>query len=141
MIGNPPYEILSVKESGLQSRRDEQVYFRRLYNCCSGKINTYRLMIERALQLLREGVGTWIHCACHATWRLYSGNIEGMILDHTTVFHAVVIPEKAKVFPGVTQAMLILVARKGGSTGKIEPVFWEGRGPIPGFHGFPFPGA
>lgn len=131
VIGNPPYEILSVKESGIQSRRDEQIYFRRFFDCCSGKINTYRLMIERALQLLREGGVLGFIVPATLLGDSTAEKLRRMILDRTTVSDAVVIPEKAKVFPGVTQALLILITRKGGSTDKIEPVFWEGQGPIP----------
>lgn len=131
VIGNPPYEILSVKESGIQSRRDEQAYFRTFFNSCSGKINTYRLMIERALQLLREGGALGFIVPATLLADSTAEKLRRMILDRTTVFQAVVIPEKAKVFPGVTQALLILVTRKGGSTDKIEPVFWDGCGQIP----------
>ena len=55
VIGNPPYEIVSVKESGIASRSLDQAFFRKTYETCTGKINTYRLMMERGLQLLREG--------------------------------------------------------------------------------------
>ncbi len=54
VIGNPPYEILSVKESGIRDRHLDQTYFRATYRTCHGKINTYRLMMERGLDLLHS---------------------------------------------------------------------------------------
>ena len=50
MIGNPPYEVVSSKESGIEERSHQQAYFRRTYESCVGKINTYRLMLERGLK-------------------------------------------------------------------------------------------
>jgi len=54
-----------------------------------------------------------------------------MILDDTTVLKTVIIPEKARAFAGVAQALLILITRKSGQTRRIESIFWKGRGPIP----------
>ncbi|MBI5250436.1 MAG: N-6 DNA methylase [Desulfomonile tiedjei] len=130
VIGNPPYEILSVKESGLQSRRGEQIYFRNFYSTCTGKINTYRLMIERALQLLRKGGALGFIVPATLLGDSTAEKLRRMILEQTSMFQTVVIPEKAKVFPGVTQALLVMVTRKSGSTDRIEPIFWNGDGPI-----------
>ena len=58
IIGNPPYEIISVKESGIRERTKEQPYFRSTYRTCQGKINTYRLMMERV----------WICCTTPELW-------------------------------------------------------------------------
>jgi Alw26I/Eco31I/Esp3I family type II restriction m6 adenine DNA methyltransferase len=131
IIGNPPYEIVSVKESGIASRSLDQAFFRKTYETCTGKINTYRLMIERGLQLLREGgiLGYIVPATLLADSTAEA--LRNMILDRTTVLHAVVIPEKARVFPNVTQALLILITRKGGRTESLEPVFWDGIGSIP----------
>ncbi len=59
IIGNPPYEIISVKESGIRERTKEQAYFRRIYRSCHGKINTYRLMMERGLWICWVNPGSW----------------------------------------------------------------------------------
>ncbi len=118
VIGNPPYEILSVKESGIQSRLDEQVYFRRFFSTCSGKINTYRLMIERALQLLKEGGALGFIVPATLLGDSTAEKLRRMILDQTTVFKSLVIPEKAKIFPGVTQALLVSGHSKRWSLGQ-----------------------
>lgn len=131
VIGNPPYEIVSVKESGIASRSLDQAFFRKAYETCTGKINTYRLMIERGLQLLREGgiLGYIVPATLLADST--AGALRNMILDRTAVLHAVLIPEKARVFPNVTQALLILITRNGGRTESLKPAFWDGIGSIP----------
>ncbi|AFM26591.1 Eco57I restriction-modification methylase domain-containing protein [Desulfomonile tiedjei] len=131
VIGNPPYEIVSVKESGIASRSLDQAFFRKTYETCSGKINTYRLMMERGLQLLREGgiLGYIVPATLLADSTAEA--LRNMVFNRTTVLHAVVIPEKARVFSNVTQALLILITRKGGRTESLKPAFWDGIGPIP----------
>jgi adenine-specific DNA-methyltransferase len=131
VVGNPPYEILSAKESGIEERRQEQAYIRQMFRTCRGKINTYRLMLERGLTLLRkEGVlGFVVPVTLLADST--ADKLRRMILDDTTVLKTVIIPEKARVFEGVAQALLILITRKSGQTRRIQSIFWKGRGPIP----------
>jgi adenine-specific DNA-methyltransferase len=123
VVGNPPYEIVSVKESGLRERTREQAYFRKAHRTCQGKINTYRLMLERGLDLLADG-GT-LGFIVPATLLADSSaeKIRRLVLDCSTVVEASVIPEKARVFEGVTQALLILILRKGDKTRSIRPIF------------------
>ncbi|MGO9571153.1 MAG: Eco57I restriction-modification methylase domain-containing protein [Desulfomonilaceae bacterium] len=131
VVGNPPYEILSAKESGIEERRHEQAYMRQMFRTCKGKINTYRLMLERGLNLLgKEGVLGFVVPATLLADST-ADKLRRMILDDTTVLKTVIIPEKARAFEGVTQALLILITRKGGQTRRIEPIFWKGRGQIP----------
>ncbi len=123
VVGNPPYEIVSVKESGLRERTREQAYFRKVHRTCQGKINTYRLMLERGLDLLADG-GT-LGFIVPATLLADSSaeKIRRLVLDCSTVTEASVIPEKARVFEGVTQALLILILHKGDKTRSIRPIF------------------
>ena len=131
VVGNPPYEILSAKESGIEERRQEQAYIRQMFRTCKGKINTYRLMLERGLTLLRkEGVLGFVVPATLLADST-ADKLRRMILDDTTVLKIVIIPEKARAFEGVAQALLILITRKSGQTRRIESIFWKGRGPIP----------
>lgn len=130
VIGNPPYEILSVKESGVEDRRHEQAYFRAMYETCQGKINTYRLMTERGMILLRDrGVLGFIVPATLLADST-AGKLRRMILDKSEVLETLIIPEKAHAFAGVTQAFLILICRKGKPTLNLEPVEWDGVGPV-----------
>jgi adenine-specific DNA-methyltransferase len=130
VIGNPPYEIVSVKESGIDCRRQEQAYFRAMYETCQGKINTYRLMIERGLTLLRNSGVLGFIVPATLLADSTAGKLRRMILDGSEVREALLIPEKARAFAGVTQAFVILVCRKGRSTLTLEPVEWKGTGPV-----------
>jgi hypothetical protein len=131
VVGNPPYEILSVKESGISQRAREQDYFRRVYKTCHGKVNTYRLMLERGLDLLgrRGALGFIVPATLLADTS--AEKLRRLILDGFAIRHALVIPEKAQVFEGVTQALLILVAKEGRSTHSVKPIVWDGSGAIP----------
>lgn len=130
VIGNPPYEIVSVKESGIGERRREQAYFRKTYATCRGKINTYRLMVERGLSLLRSnGVLGFIVPATLLSDSTAS-KLREEILARSRVLQAIVIPERARVFEGVTQALLILVTRKGEETRGVATAVWNGTGPL-----------
>jgi hypothetical protein len=95
VVGNPPYEILSAKESGIEERRQEQAYIRQVFRTCKGKINTYRLMLERGLTLLREeGVLGFVVPATLLADST-AEKLRRMILDDTTILKTVIIPEKA----------------------------------------------
>ncbi len=130
-IGNPPYEILSVKESGIKERREEQAYIRRMFRTCKGKINTYRLMLERGLTLLRKGGVLGFVVPATLLADSTADKLRRMILDETNVLKTVIIPEKARAFEGVAQAVLILITCKSGQTRKIESILWKGTGLIP----------
>ncbi len=131
VVGNPPYEILSAKESGIEERREDLAYIRQMFRTCQGKINTYRLMLERGLTLLRKEGALGFIVPATLLADSTSDKLRRMIMDNTTVLKTVIVPEKARAFKGVTQALLILITRNGGETRRIEPIFWEGRGPIP----------
>ncbi len=126
VIGNPPYEIVSVKESGIEERQREQAYFRKMYGTCSGKINTYRLMLERGLMLLREGGALGFIVPATLLADSSAEKIRRWLLDRSRVLQALVLPERARVFRGVTQACVILVARKGTRTESLHVASWNG---------------
>jgi adenine-specific DNA-methyltransferase len=132
VIGNPPYEIVSVKESGIRDRKHEQAYFRKMYATCSGKINTYRLMLERGLKLLRPGGVLGYIVPATLLSDSTATRLREEILDQSKILRTIVIPEKARVFDGVTQALLILVTRKGEPTRRLTPALWDGSGAIAG---------
>jgi adenine-specific DNA-methyltransferase len=131
VVGNPPYEILSVKESGLSERRREQGYYRKIHTSCQGKINTYRLMLERGLELLREGGTLGFIVPATLLADSTASKLRRKILEESHIKEAAVIPEKARAFKGVTQAYLVLITRKGGTTESIAPIVWDGRSELP----------
>ncbi len=131
VMGNPPYEILSVRESGIDERRRDQAYFRKTLSTCQGKINTYRLMLERGLDLLKEGGALGFIVPATLLADSTAEKLRGRLLESSRVVEVTIIPEKAKVFPGVTKAFLMLITVKGFRTHSIKPVFWNGSGSIP----------
>lgn len=126
IIGNPPYETLSVKESGIRGRKLEQNYFRLMYKTCHGKINLYRLMLERGLELLREGGVLGFIVPVTLLADTTAKKLRKLIFDITSVKDAVIIPENARVFHGVTQACVILIVKKGLETKELRTSHWLG---------------
>jgi len=126
VVGNPPYEIVSAKESGIDDRRRDQDYFRKMFQTCQGKINTFRLMMERGLNLLRPGGVLGFVVPATVLADSSAGKLRRMLLDESEVIDAVVVPEKARIFPGVTQALAIIVTRKGGISKTVKPRVWSG---------------
>jgi len=131
VVGNPPYEILSVKESGIDERHREQSYFRNVFHTCQGKLNTYRLMMERGLELLRDGGALGFIVPATLLADSTAEKLRRELLDETRIVEAVLIPEKARVFDRVTQALVILVVKKGERTELVSSARWDGSGPIP----------
>ncbi len=131
IIGNPPYEILSVKESGIRERNKEQTYFRSGYRTCQGKINTYRLMTERGLELLRKSGVLGFIVPATLLADSTAEKLRKMILDETGVYNMIIIPEKYQLFRGVTQAFVILITRKSARTVNLQPVIWDPNCPAP----------
>ncbi len=131
IIGNPPYEIISVKESGIRERTKEQTYFRSTYRTCQGKLNTYRLMTERGLELLSPGGVLGFIVPATLLADSTAEKLRRMILDETGIYKVIVVPEKAQLFERVTQAFLILITRKSASTVSLRPVTWDPNCPDP----------
>ncbi len=121
IVGNPPYEVLSVKESLSDELRHDIDYFRSNYTSCLGKINTYRLMMERSLNLLRSG--GILGLIVPATFLADSSALilRRKILAECEILDLITIPEKARLFSGVTQAFSIIIARKGKPTTSVKP--------------------
>jgi adenine-specific DNA-methyltransferase len=130
IVGNPPYEIVSVKESGIEERKWEQKYFRSHYKTCSGKLNTYRLMLERSFHLLREKGALGFIIPMTFLADTSATELRKLILDNAVVKHLKLIPEKAKVFENVTQALAILVITKGAATERIDQRFADADGRV-----------
>ncbi|MGD9817569.1 MAG: N-6 DNA methylase [Desulfomonilaceae bacterium] len=125
IIGNPPYEILSAKESKSEHFKTFLKFFRSNYITCFGKINTYRLMIEKSLNLLRTGgvLGFIVPATFLADSTALK--LRSLVLKECEIFTLEIIPESARVFQGVTQALSIIVARKGKPSSKLTPVLWS----------------
>lgn len=125
IVGNPPYEIVSEKESGIAERKRLGHYLRKTFETCDGKLNTYRLMIERGISLLAPGgvLGFLVPATLLADST--ARKLRRLVMDSCEIVEAVVIPEKARVFSGVTQALLVLICRKGQPTVRFTPRTWD----------------
>jgi len=112
VIGNPPYVTH-------QLAREEKEFYKVLYSdSISGKINTYRLFIHRALMLMKEGAlfgfiipNTWMSDESANSFR-------EMLLENFRIIAVHVFGEK--VFKEVTQATTILVMQKDTRIGKKD---------------------
>ncbi len=124
IIGNPPYEILSVKESGIPDMKIDLDYYRTHYETCLGKINTYRLMMERCVNLLRRGgvLGLLVPSTFMADST--ASVLRKKMFVECEVIDLITIPEKARMFQGVTQALSIIIARKGKPSTTVRSRVW-----------------
>lgn len=125
IVGNPPYEVLSIKESSSRQLLHEINYFRSNYKTCSGKINTYRLMMERSLNLLRVGGVMGFIVPSTFLADTSAAALRRAIISECEIRDLINIPERARLFPGVTQAFLIIIAQKGKPTRIFKPRMWH----------------
>ncbi|MBM4400810.1 MAG: hypothetical protein FJ045_02545, partial [Crenarchaeota archaeon] len=106
VIGNPPYVTEQIDDA-------ERAYYKLKYSESTvGKLNTYRLMMDKGIQLLKEGglLGFIIPATCLTNRD--STALRELILDKCKIMNMLTIPEKAHIFDAVTQATAILVLQK-----------------------------
>jgi len=144
---NPPYERLKpnmaefMRERLLTGPRDIhqdefEVYRVRLledveYFRSSGEyqlgnthtIDTYRLFIERALQLTREGGRVGFVVPSTLLGDLSARKLRRNLLLNNRVEIVEEFTEGSRLFPGVTQAVCIMVVERGGKTVKLKGSF------------------
>ncbi len=83
-------------------------------------IDTHRLFIERALRLLHPGGRLGLIVPTSILGDLSAQPLRKHILYENTLEQVLEFPESARVFPGVTQAVTILVVQKGSTTEVME---------------------
>ena len=88
-------------------------------------------MTERGLELLRDFGALGFIVPATLLADSTAEKLRRMILDETGVHKMIIIPEKAHLFRGVTQAFLILIMRKSAPTGSLQPVRWDPNCPAP----------
>ena len=112
VIGNPPYVTY-------QMSSEEKEFYKNLYaSSISGKINTYRLFVHRALMVIKEnGLFAFI---IPNTWMSdkNASNFRKMLLANFRIIAVHIFGEK--VFREVTQATTILVMQKDASAGEKD---------------------
>lgn len=113
-IANPPYDVLN--ESGENISQKEFINTIRLNEGFSyskgGKLNLYRLFIEKGEHLIREGASlTYIVPSTLLADKSTAG-IRKLIKEKNRALYFIEFPEKTKVFENVTQATVIFSFKK-----------------------------
>jgi adenine-specific DNA-methyltransferase len=106
IVGNPPYVTWEIDDA-------ERAYYRNNYQTAKqGKLNLYRLFIERAVELLKpDGYLGFICPSTYLTDR-DSCLLRKLLLEQTHILEIVCLAENAGIFPNVTQATTILIVQK-----------------------------
>ena len=112
VIGNPPYVTWEINSQ-------ERCYYRKHYQTArAGKINLYRLFIERAINLLKPGGYLGFICPNTYLTDHDSRYLRQLLLEQTHITEITCLPESVRIFPDITQATTILIAQKGAPTSK-----------------------
>jgi len=144
VVVNPPYERLKPNRTEFGRHLDEELakrypslsfandaqrikekiaYFRK-----SGEyeytnvysMDTYRLFIERSLQLLRNRGKFGFIVPSTLAGDLASRKIRGHLFTDNSLLSLDFFKETADIFPNVSQAFCIIVGNKGGNTSRIK---------------------
>ncbi|MBU0569811.1 N-6 DNA methylase [Patescibacteria group bacterium] len=106
VVGNPPYVVLGKGEKALQ-------YYREKYkSALGGKINLYKLFIERGMNLLKRGGYFGFITPSNYLSSSDSKSLRAFILNNSHIIEIIEYTENDKVFEGVTQALTTLVLKK-----------------------------
>lgn len=105
IVGNPPYVTWEIEP-------DKRAFFRKHYITAQGRINLYRLFLERCIELLKpDGYLGFICPNTYLTDR-DSHNLRQLLLGQTHILEIVCLSEANAVFEGITQATTILIVQK-----------------------------
>jgi adenine-specific DNA-methyltransferase len=106
IIGNPPYVTWEIGDA-------ERAYYRNNYQTAKkGKLNLYRLFIERAVELLKPNGHLGFICPSTYLTDRDSCLLRKLLLEQTHIIEIVCLTEKAGIFADVTQATTILIVQK-----------------------------
>lgn len=106
VIGNPPYVTEQISE-------EERDYYKKAFATgILGKLNTYRLFIQRGVELLREGGLLSFIVPLTCLTDRDSTAVRRLMLEDCQLLSVVTLPEKAGPFDVVTQATTVIVLRK-----------------------------
>jgi Alw26I/Eco31I/Esp3I family type II restriction m6 adenine DNA methyltransferase len=113
VIGNPPYEVLSTRETNNPLIKPQIKFFDATYETCRGKKNTYRLFIERTFWIMRENGEFGYIIPGTIIGDEAASNLRQFLFKNTEnkgIYH---FPEKSQIFSDVTQDVCIYLYRKG----------------------------
>jgi len=128
VIGNPPYEVLSEKETGLTNAKEIVEYFKNdsvLMNSAQGKTNLYKVFICKALSLIKEGGYFSFIVPMALLGDMQTIPVRKYLLNNSTFEFIECFPQKdnakKRVFEEAKIATTIFCVKKGSSN-KAFPV-------------------
>jgi len=123
VIGNPPYDVLSAKERKEKKIKFQYdlVYYKNRYLYFRGKLNLYRLFIEKGYSYTKNSGRFSFIIPSTIMADQSSALLRKNLFESSKEVTFLEFPEKAKVFCDVTQAVSIVVAQKG--TPKTKNVY------------------
>ena len=113
VIGNPPYEVLSVKETKDSALEQQMEFFSEISRVAKGKQNLYRLMVEKAYSLLRPTAHFGFIIPATILADQSAALLRRLVLEKSEKASFYVFPESARVFEDVIQSVCILITKQG----------------------------
>jgi Alw26I/Eco31I/Esp3I family type II restriction m6 adenine DNA methyltransferase len=131
VIGNPPFEVLK----GFGKRQGLKNYVERIRKsgydlALSGNLNTYRLFLERSLELLSPGGRLAFVLPVGFLMDRTAAPLRTHMLKSGWIEQVAVFPESSRVFEDVGQSVVLLAAIKKDRTSSEVAVF-DGAGQLP----------
>lgn len=106
IIGNPPYVIIDSNNNDLKYFQNE------FQSSKGGKINLYKLFIEKSIFLLKDGGLLGFICPSNYISSKDSYELRKFLLNNTNLIEIIEYSEKDKIFHNVTQALTTIVLRR-----------------------------
>jgi len=131
VIGNPPFEVLK----GFGKRQGLKDYVERIRRsgydlALSGNLNTYRLFLERSLELLSPGGRLAFVLPVGFLMDRTAAPLRTHMLKSGWIEQVAVFPESSRVFDDVGQSVVLLAAIKKDRPSSEVAVF-DGAGQLP----------
>ena len=137
LVGNPPWLRIKDrfrghpegsrlrKQLGDELRRLREPNGRHRYATLRGNVNLYRLFLERSLQLVAPGGRVRLVVPDSLLREQSSAPLRELLVEHHAWTEIWTFPESARLFPGITQGVLVLGVGVGGETSELAS-----RGPL-----------
>ena len=114
VIGNPPYDVLNEQRANpAQKKYAEEMRKLYKYSVSGGKINLYRLFIERGFQLACKGGVLSLIVPNTLLADLAAAGVRQMMAKDCALRFLIEFPERARVFESASQAVAIFLLEKG----------------------------
>jgi methylase of polypeptide subunit release factors len=122
IVGNPPYDVLSARETGATDLTARKRYFRdhpALRHSLGGKQNLYKIFLCQMIDRLAEGGVMSVICPMALMGDLQARGVRNFVFERCTIESVDTFPQKddphRRVFRDAKQSTCILTARAGAS--------------------------